>query len=158
MVKATLRTSYFFSVNTSGIVLIAGRLCLDINGCSILYKRWAVAWKIFPTLQLTSGHCFPAKQAKSRWRAENRLKTWATRPPLPKSELLPLETEPQIFRRPGCWLFADGSKRGNIDTINHQQTWQWGFTVHPVNKSPVSRVSSFMTNAHPFTSKVFNLV
>ena len=101
-------------------VLIAGRLCLDINGCSILYKRWAVAWKIFLTLQLTSGHCFPGKQAKagkeqakSRWRAENRLKTWATRPPLPKSELLPVETEPQIFRRPGCWLFADGSLGGN---------------------------------------------
>ena len=37
---------------------------------------------------------------------------------------------------------------GEIDTINHQQTWQWGFTVHPVNKSPVSRVSPFMANVY----------
>ena len=119
MVKAILRTSYFYCDHIRNYdVLIAGRLCLDIIGCSILYKRWAVAWKIFLTLQLTSGHCFPGKQAKAgKDQVESRkpFENVSDSPPLPKSELLPVETEPQIFRKPGCWLFlfADGSLGGN---------------------------------------------
>lgn len=130
-------------------VLIAGRLCLDINGCSILYKRWAVAWKIFLTLQLTSGHCFPGKQAKAgKEQVESRkpFENVSDSPPSPK------------IRTSSCWNWAPDIstagllivrrwvKEGEIDTINHQQTWQWGFTVHPVNKSPVSRVS--LTNVY----------
>ena len=132
-----------------GDILIAGRLCLDINGCSILFKRWAVAWKIFLTLQLTSGHCFPGKQAKAgKEQVESRkpFENVSDSPPSPK------------IRTSSCWNWAPDIstagllivrrwvKEGEIDTINHQQTWQWGFTVHPVNKSPVSRVS--LTNVY----------
>ena len=114
--------------------------------------------KDFSHIAIDVRSLFPSQAGKEEVESRKPFENLSDSPPSPK------------IRTSSCWNWAPDIstagllivrrwvKEGEIDPINHQQTWQWGFTVHPVNKSPVSRVSPFKTNTHPFTSKVFNLV
>ena len=152
MVKAILRTSYF-------LMWPHRELGYSHSWSPLSWYQWLLdslqmlggCLKDFSHIAIDVRSLFPRQASQSRQRAGGEQKTvWK------RERLAPLSQNQNFFLLKLSPRYFDGrvvdcsqmGHWGEIDTINHQQTWQWGFTVHPVNKSLVSRVSLFLTNVY----------